>query len=266
MKIACIGDSITEGSGLATPSLESYPARLQRLTGTNEFHVRNFGVSGRTLLKKADFPYWKEAAFTNSLNFAPDVVIIQLGTNDGKSYNWRYGTNFISDYKELVSIYAALPSAPQIILCVPCPVYGNGAFDVNPGIVRTNVAPAVRQVAEELGLSAVDLQNRMNNPAWFPDTVHPNSQGSAVMASILFDAVFGSPAEAPAISFERLSPTRLVVSWPVNAGGFVPRSSTSLNSTNWSVLAPVTGRDGNFLRQTNNLPITAERYFKLERQ
>src|SRR6478609_560461 len=67
-KIACVGDSITEGSGLSSPSTESYPARLQKLLGTN-YNVRNFGVSGRTLLKQGDFPYWKEAAFTNSRTF-----------------------------------------------------------------------------------------------------------------------------------------------------------------------------------------------------
>lgn len=33
LKIACIGDSITEGTGLANAAVESYPARLQRLIG-----------------------------------------------------------------------------------------------------------------------------------------------------------------------------------------------------------------------------------------
>lgn len=57
IKIACAGDSITEGAGLSNPSTQSYPARLQKLLGTN-YNVRNFGGSGRTLLKKGDFPYW----------------------------------------------------------------------------------------------------------------------------------------------------------------------------------------------------------------
>src|SRR5262245_57930852 len=96
IKIACVGDSITEGAGLSNPSTQSYPARLQKLLGTN-YNVRNFGVSGRTLLKKGDFPYWKEAAYTNSHTLNPDIVIIQLGTNDSKPQNWRYGTNFVAD-------------------------------------------------------------------------------------------------------------------------------------------------------------------------
>src|SRR5690348_3809700 len=96
LKIACIGDSITMGSGLANPAVESYPGRLQRLLGTN-YVVRNYGLSGRTLLKEGDFPYWTESAFTQSKNWAPDIVIIQLGTNDSKPQNWKYGTNFVSE-------------------------------------------------------------------------------------------------------------------------------------------------------------------------
>src|SRR3989442_10639420 len=83
VKIACIGDSITEGAGLSNPAVESYPARLQRLLGTNAV-VRNYGVSGRTLLKEGDFPYWKETFFKQRHDWHPDIVIIQLGTNDSK--------------------------------------------------------------------------------------------------------------------------------------------------------------------------------------
>jgi hypothetical protein len=72
--VACIGDGITEGSGLSNPSLESYPAKLGRLMGPN-FQVRNFGVSGRTLLKRGDFTYWANAAYRQSRDYEPDVVV-----------------------------------------------------------------------------------------------------------------------------------------------------------------------------------------------
>jgi acyl-CoA thioesterase-1 len=144
LKVACVGDSITEGAGLSNPTLESYPARLQRLTGTNNFLVRNYGVSGRTLLKKGDFPYWKESAFKQSQDWGPDVVIIKLGTNDSKPQNWRHSTNFVADYEEMIGIYSSLPSHPRIFLCTPAPVYANGAFDIKPGIVATNIAPTTR--------------------------------------------------------------------------------------------------------------------------
>jgi len=60
IKVACIGDSITEGAGVDTPTLNAYPVVLGRLLGTN-YQTRNFGVSGRTLLRRGDYPYWNES-------------------------------------------------------------------------------------------------------------------------------------------------------------------------------------------------------------
>jgi lysophospholipase L1-like esterase len=264
-KIACIGDSITEGAGLGNASLESYPARLQRLLGTNNFTVRNFGVSGRTLLKKGDFPYWKEAAFTNSQNFGPDIVIIQLGTNDGKPYNWKYGTNFVSDYKDMISTYAALPSAPRIFLCTPCTAFRTGAFDINPGTVRTNIVPAVRALVTELALPLIDLHTRLTNSTWFPDNIHPNSKGAAAMAAVMYENLFGPPNGTPRVAAERIAPNRFVLSWPQAWGNLVPQSTLSLRGTNtsWSVVetSPPVG-DGTTIRHTNTIA-GAARLFQL---
>ena len=49
-KVACVGDSITFGLGLADRALEAYPARLQALLDERfpgRYEVRNFGSSGR---------------------------------------------------------------------------------------------------------------------------------------------------------------------------------------------------------------------------
>ncbi|ULT27085.1 hypothetical protein KUH03_10080 [Sphingobacterium sp. E70] len=45
IKVACIGNSVTFGYGLAHPAQDSYPVQLQALLG-QEFEVRNFGHSG----------------------------------------------------------------------------------------------------------------------------------------------------------------------------------------------------------------------------
>ena len=63
VRVACVGDSITYGSGIPDREHNSYPAQLQKLLGDG-YEVRNFGVSGATLLKNGDKPYWKEKAFT----------------------------------------------------------------------------------------------------------------------------------------------------------------------------------------------------------
>ena len=71
--VACCGDSITQGVGVADPARESYPAVLQKLLGDN-YTVLNFGVGGRALLRKKD-PY----SIGNGLNSKPDIVIMALG-------------------------------------------------------------------------------------------------------------------------------------------------------------------------------------------
>ncbi len=269
MKIACVGDSITEGAGLTNPALESYPARLQRLLGTNSI-VRNYGVSGRTLLKKGDFPYWKESFFTESHSWLPDIVIIQLGTNDSKPQNWKYGTNFISDYEDLIASYVGLSSAPRILLCTPCPVYGNGAYDIRPGIVATNIAPEVEEITQRLNLDLVDLHTRLaGHSELFPDTVHPNSKGMVAMAAIMFDSLSGgSPADGPpSAAIRQISPTKVELSWPAAWGGLVPQSTAVLKSSNsvWSIVETTFPyRNGDWVRQTNSsagLP----RFFRLWR-
>jgi lysophospholipase L1-like esterase len=58
IKILCVGNSITEGWGLPDPATQCYPALLQGLLGSR-FEVINSGLSGRTLLKNGDVPYWK---------------------------------------------------------------------------------------------------------------------------------------------------------------------------------------------------------------
>jgi acyl-CoA thioesterase-1 len=256
LKIACIGDSITEGAGLSSPASESYPARLQRLLGTN-YVVRNYGISARTLLKKGDYPYWKEAYYKQSHDWLPDIVIVKLGTNDSKPYNWKHGTNFVAELEEFVASYASLASAPRIIACTPCPVYGSGAFDIKPGTVATNIAPAVRDLAARLDLGLIDFHTRLaGHSEWFPDTIHPNSKGMAAMAAVVFDALAGGAPSTPppAVDIVPLTSRRVRVQWPAEWAGLVVQSATALRVTNtaWTLVEAVPGSDGATVRQTNS--------------
>jgi acyl-CoA thioesterase I len=264
IKIACVGDSITEGSGLSNPTTESYPAKLGRLLGTN-YVVRNFGVSGRTLLKKGDFPYWKEVYYKTSRDWQPDVVIIQLGTNDSKPYNWRYGTNFVSDYEDLIASYASLPSQPRVIVCSPCPVYNKGAYDISPGVVATNITPIVYDLASRLDLDVVDLQTRLaGHSEWFPDTVHPNSKGMTAMAAVMFSGLMGitSTPAAESLSVQRVPSNRSVLRWSADARILIPQTATALRGTNtaWTVSESVIYLNGENVSQTNTLSGTAKFY------
>ena len=188
IRVACIGDSITEGAGVDNPAVNAYPIVLGRLLGTN-YQTRNFGVSGTTMLKKGDSPYWKTAQYNSAQTYAPNVVTIKLGTNDSKPQNWRYKDQFAADLRALIDQFANLPSHPRIILCLPVPAYSI-QFDINPGIIKNEIIPIIRAAAREKGLAVVDLYTALSGrPELFPDNIHPNAAGAAIIAKTLQGAV-----------------------------------------------------------------------------
>ena len=62
IRVACVGNSITYGSGIKNRDKDSYPAQLQALLG-DEYEVVNFGRGGRTGLSNGDRPYIKEPEY-----------------------------------------------------------------------------------------------------------------------------------------------------------------------------------------------------------
>ena len=101
VRVACVGDSITYGAGVANRGKNNYPKVLGGLLGAG-YESRNFGVSGATLLKKGDLPYWRTGAFKAATEFKPHIVIIKLGTNDSKPQNWKHRAQYAVDLAALV--------------------------------------------------------------------------------------------------------------------------------------------------------------------
>ena len=191
LKIACVGDSITQGSGAERG--KSYPSQLQELLG-KEWKVMNFGVSGRTLLRKGDFPYWNEAAYQNALKSEPDAVIIMLGTNDTKPQNWKHEKEFAADYADLVKSFQALPSKPRIYVCRPCPVPEPGNFGINEKNLKVWIK-RIDKLAKEMDLGVIEMYEALEDkPELLPDRVHPNTEGAAEMAAAAYEALTGKPA------------------------------------------------------------------------
>ena len=112
--VACIGDSITYGSGISDRANDSYPAQLGRMLWEfdPQWQTRNFGVSGATLLRNGDKPYVQQGAYNQALAAEPDVVIIKLGINDSKSWNWVHKDEYVSDYLFLSIASSHCPALP----------------------------------------------------------------------------------------------------------------------------------------------------------
>lgn len=196
VRVACIGDSITQGSGAAKG--QSYPSQLQSLLG-NSWKVGNFGVSGRTLLKKGDHPYWNEKTYQEALEFEPNVVVIMLGTNDTKPQNWAFETEFVANYTELVNSFTGLTSKPRVYVCRPCPVPEPGNYGINDTNVQEEIK-RVDQIASEMKLGVIDMHAALvDKPQLLPDHVHPSTEGAGEMAKAAFKALTGKPAPDPGV-------------------------------------------------------------------
>ena len=187
IKVACVGDSITQGSGTKGKGM-SYPDQLQALLGEG-YKVGNFGVSGRTLLKKGDHPYWVEKKYQAALAMGPDIVIIMLGTNDTKPQNWKFEAEFADDYRELVKSFQALKSKPKVFVCRPVPIPAPGNYGINDAALQQQM-PRVAAIAKELGCEVIDMHAALAaHPEMLPDRVHPDNRGAAEMAKAAARAI-----------------------------------------------------------------------------
>ncbi len=202
IKVACVGNSITFGAGIKDRANHSYPAVLERMLGDG-YEVTNFGVSARTLLNKGDFPYMKETMFQDALNYSPNVVVIMLGTNDSKPQNWKYKEEYPKDMETMVNAFEALSSKPKIYLCYPPKAFAI-QWGINDSIIVADVIPMINQVAKKMGLDVIDLHTPTKDlKALFPDFIHPNPQGAAVLAKEVYQAIRCSVTELPLHSLKQ---------------------------------------------------------------
>jgi lysophospholipase L1-like esterase len=170
---------------------------LGKLLGAR-FLVQNFGVSGATLLRKGDLPYWSTGAYAQASAFAPDVVIIKLGTNDSKPQNWAHKDEFAADCRDLVTHFVTLPSKPHVFVCLPVPAY-SGAYGIRGDVIANELIPMIKQVATETKTPVLDLFTAMSNqPQYFPDGIHPNDAGYEALAGHIHRLLTGAPVIAPA--------------------------------------------------------------------
>ena len=187
IRVACIGNSITDGHGIDMASAYGYPALLQKKLG-DKYWVKNFGVGARTMLNKGDFPYMNELAWKDAQAFKPDVAVIKLGTNDSKGHNWKHGDEFRQDLEQMVK--TLLSNKTQIYLCTPIRAEKD-SWDISDSIIANYIIPIQYEVAKKYGLSLIDLHSLFEGgeELMLPDGIHPNGKGADRLADIISNQI-----------------------------------------------------------------------------
>ena len=189
IRVACIGNSITDGSGIFMRDIFGYPAQLQKKLGSG-YLVKNFGVGGRTMLQKGDYPYMKEQAWKDAQGFLPNVVVIKLGTNDSKPKSWQYGSEFEKDMQSMLDTLKALPTHPRIIMTTPIPAL-NSTGTISQEALTNEICPLIKELARKNNCELIDFQTlfQPTEGMMSSDGIHPTKKGASQMAEIVFQSI-----------------------------------------------------------------------------
>ena len=196
MKIACLGDSITEGAGGATP----YPTFLKDILGAGE--VINLGIGGSTICSDHDDGV---SAMSDRMDEIPediDLVIVIGGTNDNfYQASWQFGFmdwdtkgdgTFCGDLQLLMRRFKWLfPDTKVMFFTPPSNTKIDELKAANPNLLdQAKYADATVYIGAEEGTTVVDLfnQNFLNAhdktvaTQLLGDEVHPNTAGNQILA------------------------------------------------------------------------------------
>ncbi len=180
IKIACVGDSITEGS--------EYTNDLWMLLGSN-YSIGNFGKGGATVFMKSNTPYMNETIFEEAKKFQPNILITMLGTNEALPSLNLSKEDFINDYKTLICEFQTLASKPQIWIVKPPPIFQDGT-GLSTRIFEQTILPSIETIANDTNLPLIDVYSQLiNHPEYFIDGVHPYSEGAQVIANTIYKAL-----------------------------------------------------------------------------
>lgn len=193
IKVACVGNSITYGSGVANREVNAYPVKLQGMLG-DKYEVGNFGKPGATLLNKGHRPYTQQQEYKDALAFAGDIVVIHLGINDTDPRNWpNYRDEFIGDYRALMQSLREVNPKCRFILARMTPLSDrHWRFESGTRDWHAEIQLAIECIAKAEGVQLIDFHEPLYPyPYMLEDAVHPNAEGAAVLAKTVYEGITG---------------------------------------------------------------------------
>lgn len=173
--IVALGDSLT--AGLGVEESESYPAQLERRLRVDGHHYRviNAGVSGETTSGTLSRLEWV-------LTMAPDIVILEIGANDGlrgidpavPAKNIREIIQVLRE-KEVIVVFAGMKMVWNL-----GPAYTLAFNDIYP-----KIAEEFDLIFMPFFLEGVATVRELN----IEDGLHPNARGYELIVNNLYPHV-----------------------------------------------------------------------------
>ena len=203
LRIACVGDSITQGSqakidGVENFELGSYPAQLYKKMFDlgEDVIVANYGCGATKVMDYSGLYYNSGLAYTLSMEETdPDYVIIGLGTNDAASTTYTYGMQdrFYEEYTAFVLGYEALESTDMVygtsaIYRVSTDVAAVSNIRALQNMALTALADAGKDVTY-IDLYALTLDEALAGTLLSGDNLHPDFEGYGIYADNIYDAI-----------------------------------------------------------------------------
>jgi len=180
--ILCAGDSLTAGS---------YPEWLQRKCDENKRNVVVFnrGIKGHT--SREYLMYMESQNILKACD--PDIILLQLGTNDVRIDADNTPTNKFVENMNLIirkmTVYQnSKGKKPKIIISTIPPIKTTCSTFSKDSVrrVEEEINPAIELLAEKWNLFFVDnFKLFIDNADLLPD-IHPNEKGYQAMAGNWF--------------------------------------------------------------------------------
>ncbi len=200
-----LGDSITEGHGVAEIGRNRYDNRLRAMAGLKA--VNNYGIGGTRLAYQshASTPARNDLYFCGrafSLDPAADITVVFGGTNDYGHGDAPFGSmadqtpdTFCGAVEFLMTFLAEAYPATQIVFLTPARRQGDLAPSPRAGAGRPlkDYCQVILEKGREHGIPVLDLYERLgidpNRPEdaarYAPDGLHLNDAGHGVLAALL---------------------------------------------------------------------------------
>ena len=193
IKVACVGNSITYGTGVENREVNAYPVKLQGMLG-DAYEVGNFGKPGATLLNKGHRPYIQQQEYKDAIAFAGDIVVIHLGINDTDPRNWpNYRDEFIGDYRSLMDDFRKANPKVRFLIARMTPLsHRHPRFESGTRDWHGEIQQAIECIARAEKAQMIDFHEPLYPyPYILKDAVHPDAEGAQILAKTVYEGITG---------------------------------------------------------------------------